>query len=334
MRVFDFDKGKFLPNIGYLGNAGRKEAYALDGDVWMVKYPQNTKDLQGKNIPSYTSSPLSEYLGSHIYESLGIATHETVLGKCQGKIVVGCKDFNLNHNLLVFHQIKNTVDDALISGSFGSSARGERLSDVLKVIDTAKVFNDIKEKVKMHFWDMFVVDAFIINNDRNNGNWGLMTTEYTAKIAPVYDNGNAFFNKRRPSVSERRLEDEQLIVQDALQGLSFFTDDNDNHINPYKFIASMQNKDCNAAVLRFAERVDFQKIDNIIEKIPTEIHDLPVISPAQKELYKQILHTGYEKGILPVVKKLKNDMQPKFNPKVHGCALKENDCKKELMFDK
>ena len=44
---------------------------------------------------------------------------------------------------------------------------------------------------------MFVIDAFISNNDRNEGNWGLILDRKTNKIriAPVFDNGAAFFNK-------------------------------------------------------------------------------------------------------------------------------------------
>lgn len=38
---------------------------------------------------------------------------------------------------------------------------------------------------------------FIDNNDRNNGNWGLLIDMTTGErqLAPVYDNGNAFSNK-------------------------------------------------------------------------------------------------------------------------------------------
>jgi len=45
---------------------------------------------------SYTTSPLSEYLGSKIYEALGIPVHETVLGIRKNKVVVACRDFTKN----------------------------------------------------------------------------------------------------------------------------------------------------------------------------------------------------------------------------------------------
>ena len=38
------------------------------------------------------------------------------------------------------------------------------------------------------FWDMFVVDAFIKNPGRSNGNWGvLMDASFSYELAPVYD---------------------------------------------------------------------------------------------------------------------------------------------------
>ena len=44
---------------------------------------------------SYTTSPVSEYIGSHIYQSMGFPVHETKLGTYQNKVVVACKDFKL-----------------------------------------------------------------------------------------------------------------------------------------------------------------------------------------------------------------------------------------------
>lgn len=308
--MIDFTENERIRHRGYRGNAGQKRAYLHDGILWMVKFPQNTRDLEGKHLLSYTSSPLSEHIGSQIYASLGIPVHETVLGRCQGKIVVGCRDFTVAADLLEFSQIKNTVDEDMISGSFGSSARGERLSDVLKVIAGADDFEGLRSETTERFWDMFVTDAFILNNDRNNGNWGLLIDRYTAKLAPVFDNGNALFNKRNPSVMERRLVTESSIREDALQGTSFFTDDEDHHIHPFKFIASMQNEDCNAAVLRFAERLDMEKVKAIIQEIPEQAFGLPVISSMQKGFYIKLLETAYEQGIRPVVAKLREMERP------------------------
>lgn len=304
MELIDFLESERIKGRGYHGNAGQKLAYLHDGFVWMVKFPQSTRDLAGKHLPSYTSSPISEYIGSHIYETLGIPVHETVLGRCRGKIVVGCKDFAVDARLLDFHGIKNTVDESIISGSFGSTPHGERLSDALSVISNAEDFDGIREDVIMRFWDMFIIDAFIHNNDRNNGNWGLLVSRYTTTLAPVFDNGNAFFNKRNPSVTERRLADLSKIEEDVKTGVSFFTDNNDKHIHPFDYIESLQNQDCTNALIRFSDRLDMERIREVIHGIPDKEFGLDIITAEMKEHYILVMETAVEKRINPVLKRI------------------------------
>ena len=293
MELVDFNTCERIKGYGYRGNAGRKLPYLYNENVWMVKFPGSTKDMTGKHLPSYTSSPISEYLGSHIYETLGIDVHKTVLGQCEGKIVVGCRDFTQNATLFEYSQIKNTVDDTLISGSYGSSAHGERLSDVLRVIQTSDEFEGLREKVVERFWDMFVVDAFIHNNDRNNGNWGLLVSKYTLDLAPVYDNGNAFFNKRNPSLFKTRLSEETLLEEDALSGRSFFLDNDDKHLNPLEFFETTNDENCRTALKRFVARVDLAKIFAIIDDIPHKAFGQVVIEEQQREFYKELLEKTY-----------------------------------------
>ena len=304
MNLIDFTEAERLTGRAYRGNAGTKRAYLHDGVVWMVKFPQSTRGLAGKHLPSYTSSPLSEYIGSHIYASLGIPVHETVLGRCAGKIVVGCKDFTVDAELLDFHGIKNTVDDEFISGSLGSSAHGERLKDVLSVIDHADDFDGIRDEVRERFWDMFVTDAFIHNNDRNNGNWGLLVSRYTTTIAPVFDNGNSFFNKRNPSVTERRLASEKNIEDDALNIVSFFMDDEDRHIKPLKYIESLCDADCNAALVRFSERLDMGKVRDVLDEIPETAFGLDVLSPLLKEHCLRVMEVIVRQSLNPTLARL------------------------------
>ena len=53
-----------------------------------------------------------EYLGSHIYELIGLETHETKLGIANDKVVVACKDFlNNNESIIDYTMIKNEYDE-------------------------------------------------------------------------------------------------------------------------------------------------------------------------------------------------------------------------------
>lgn len=82
-------KGKELSNFEQLvlsdrngmygGMAGSKEGVLKDGAYWIIKYPKNTREMAVEGM-SYTTSPLSEYIGSHIYGLLGFDVHETELG--------------------------------------------------------------------------------------------------------------------------------------------------------------------------------------------------------------------------------------------------------------
>ena len=54
-----------LSGYAYGGRAGSKLGIIIDDEPWFIKYPKATKSLKNVKI-SYTTSPLSEYLGSHI----------------------------------------------------------------------------------------------------------------------------------------------------------------------------------------------------------------------------------------------------------------------------
>ncbi len=96
----------------YGGRAGKKEGIVYKGAHWIAKYPRSSRDLAGKHLPSYISSPVAEYLGSHLYQMLGIPAHETALAYRGGKIVCACKDFTYpGKRLFMFSELKTEMDD-------------------------------------------------------------------------------------------------------------------------------------------------------------------------------------------------------------------------------
>lgn len=132
MRFVDFDA---LPPSyrAYEGNAGRKHGFVWENECWFAKYPENTAGMRG-DVPSYTTSPISEWLGSHIYELAGIDVHETVLGVSRGKLVCACRDFcREGTSLLTFKAVKNGDDrDRLLPDGSSSSGNSVYLSDILE----------------------------------------------------------------------------------------------------------------------------------------------------------------------------------------------------------
>lgn len=63
---FLVDYTNTLDNIQpYGGNAGFKKGVTIDGINWIIKFPQETSTFSNVDI-SFTTAPLSEYIGSHI----------------------------------------------------------------------------------------------------------------------------------------------------------------------------------------------------------------------------------------------------------------------------
>ena len=187
--------------ISYGGHGGSKRGIIINTERWFLKYPKSTRSMDVEGL-SYSTTPLSEYLGSHIYETIGLETHETKLGIANGKIVVACKDFlNSNETIIDYNMIKNEYDENVekaiehLSSSSNLDSNHD-LEEVLLIMEQNPYFKSIPE-LKERFWDMFVIDAFISNNDRNEGNWGLVLNKETneLRISPVFDNGASFYNK-------------------------------------------------------------------------------------------------------------------------------------------
>ena len=58
---------------------------------------------------------------------------------------------------------------------------------------------------------MFVVDAFIGNWDRHNGNWGFLYNQETDKleIAPIFDCGSSLF----PQIDDELIKKVKLFIE-------------------------------------------------------------------------------------------------------------------------
>ena len=236
---------------------------------------------------SYTNGCISEYLGSHIFEIVGIPVQKTMLGtfKKNGKekIVVACKDFTSHDTVLQdFASLKNTIIDSEHNGY------GTELSDILTAIDEQLAVDPYE--LKNHFWDMFIVDALIGNWDRHNGNWGFLYNSRTdeMKIAPVYDCGSCLFPQADKEIMQATIDNaserDLRVFTIPLSGIR----QNGQKINYFEFISSLSDPGCNAALKRILPRIDMGKINQLID-------DTPYIADLQKTFYKTMLSERKEK---------------------------------------
>lgn len=136
--------------------------------------------------------------------------------------------------------------------------------------------------LKERFWDMFVIDAFINNNDRNEGNWGLVLNKENnmLKVSPVYDNGSSFYNKSSDekliNISQDPFKFKQSVYDSSISVYKL----NGKSINPVKYIESMINEECNKSVLRIVPKINIDKIKELFNEIPEEYNNLKVFSKA------------------------------------------------------
>lgn len=140
------------------------------------------------------------------------------------------------------------------------------------------------------FWDMFIVDALIGNWDRHNGNWGFLYNTVTDEIsiAPIYDCGSCLFPQADEEIMQKTLDNpaerEIRVFERPLSGIKI----NGQKIQYFKFISSLENKDCNRALQRILPRIDMQKLYQIVD-------ETPFISDLKKEFYKTMLRERKER---------------------------------------
>ena len=271
-------------NKTYAGANGSKISVVYGGEQYMLKFP--TAPSRNKEM-SYANGCVSEYIGCHIFESIGIPAQETLLGtytkKGKQKIVVACKDFTSDGLVLQdFASLKNTIIDSEHNGY------GTELDDILRTLNEQTAFDP--RKLTDWFWDIFIVDALIGNWDRHNGNWGFLYDNRTDAItlAPVYDCGSCLFPQADEEIMQLTLDNPEerdlRVFSIPLSGIKI----DGKKIQYFDFISSLQNKDCNRALKHIVPRIDMDKIAEIIDKTP-------FISDLQRTFYKTMLKERKER---------------------------------------
>lgn len=305
INIIDFSEYEQKFERTYGGASCRKYDIEYQNEKWFLKFPGNIREqVEGM---SYSNASVSEYIGSHIYKMLGIDVHETMLGIFEKKCVVACKDFVKDDEFPVtgFGEFKTTFAPRF-TDSNGNETNGNG-TDLEETIQTLEEHPLLKktEGLKERFWDMFVVDSLIGNNDRNNGNWGLIKNIHgTYRISPVFDNGAAFVPKTPENKMVRILKDKAILENLAYKGYFCIFEIHGHRINPFKYMQTTENKDCLSAVNRIVPRIDIAKIKDLIEEIPSEYKGVIVMSDLAKELYVKLLEERYKEILLPLYKKL------------------------------
>lgn len=283
--IIDFSNMKQV--INKYGGADTKKTIIYNDKYYLLKFPNNAK--QNKDI-SYSNNIFSEYLGCHIFNSVGILAQNTILGIYKQdngitKNVCACEDFTGNGwRLVEFQNLKNSFPETPSS----SNGKTTALNEILDVIENHTDIKD-NELLKQHFWNIFIIDGLIGNYDRHNGNWGILVNdeEQKMKMAPIYDCGSCLYSQLTDEQMEEILKSETEINNRVYNRPTSTITENDKRINYYDFIYSLKYKDCNDALKRMIKCIDMEKIEK-------EINDMPIISDVRKKFYKVLLNRRYD----------------------------------------
>ena len=294
MKKIDFTNCKVVLNYTYEGANGKKIAIMYGDDIYMLKFPSVSKN---NNKISYSNSVISEYISCEIYRMLGFKTQEVIFGTYntgkKEKDVVACKDFTIsNKKFHCFASIKNTIIDSESNG-FGTD-----LSEVIDTIYSQTIIDS--EYLLKYFWEMFIVDSLLGNFDRHNGNCGFLSDEKgNFEIAPIFDCGSCLFPAADDELIKQQLNNYSELEKRIYTFPNSAIKIDGVKINPYKYINSLSNENCNKALLKIYPKIDIQKINKIIEDVP--------ISDLRKEYYKKIIFERYDKILTPAYNSLNRE---------------------------
>ncbi|MBP3339558.1 MAG: HipA domain-containing protein [Lachnospiraceae bacterium] len=269
----------------FYSGAERKKALLINDKHYFAKFQKNSREGLRYNH-------VSEYLGSHIFSLLGINAQETFLGTYKGENVVVIKDFlEEEENFVPF----NGVGDSSLERD--KSKYKYTYQDIVTMLEDNMKLTNVTETVET-FWNMFIVDALIANFDRHGSNWGFIKKDNVYRIAPVFDNGSSLFpqlntNDKIEKVLNDREELDKRIYTFPTSQIKY----KGNKSSYYDIISSLQFEECNRALIRIVNRMDFNKINELIDNIDD-------ISMERTKFYKIILEERYEKILLDSYKKL------------------------------
>ncbi len=269
------------------GGTDRKFGVIYDNDVYMLKFPENHAKKSDIST-SYVNNVVSEYISSHIANSIGIPTHETVLGTYHDEIVVGCKDFR-SSDIAANIEFSEYVRARYDSKDVKRMVLLEQIYDTLSDPDNA-IPEDLQKSTIERYWDTFVIDALVGNFDRHIGNWGYISENNKLSLAPVYDFGSTLFPQISDIGAYEYLNDEFKILERTLvfpSPVLAVTSEKVGKVGYYDMLSSDFDANCTEAVLRIAPKISLDSIKGIID-------NTPVITDVRKDFYKKILTSRKE----------------------------------------
>ena len=292
------------------GGSDSKLSKIYNGEYYMIKYADE-RIKKTEIDTSESNSIFSEYISSHIAQSMQLPCHDTKLGLINDEPVVACKDFVPNgYRLQEFDWFMRTVYRKNEIGRVPS------YDQVYGTINQSRL-SSIADAAIARYWNTFILDSLIGNFDRHKGNWGYLTNEKTGelRLAPIYDCGSSLY----PALAERGFEKILNNKEELLKRIYDFPKaalckngnmKNMDKFGYYEMLSSGTDKNCTQALYRMAPKIDLNRINKIID-------DTPFINNSRKNFYKEMI--GYRKELiidkaLEICKNRENSKDKLFMP--------------------
>jgi len=258
----------------YYGGSEKKIGIIIDNSEFMLKF-------QKKTAFGVRFNHISEYIGSHIFQMLGIASQETSLGTYLNEPVVACKDFNvLGKQFVPFNEVgESTLDQDKETYQY-------EYEDIMKMLRDNSKLTNVTETIAA-FWELYITDALIGNFDRHGSNWGFIKENNSYLLAPIFDNGSCLF----PNIVD---EDEMNRIINSVEEtekrvFTFPTSQirlNGRKSSYYEVIRSLEFTECNFALKSVFARINMDKIRSLVD-------ETPYITRIRKDFYKHMLESRY-----------------------------------------
>ncbi|MBW8381935.1 MAG: HipA domain-containing protein [Youngiibacter sp.] len=258
----------------YYGGSEKKIGIIIDNSEFMLKF-------QKKTAFGVRFNHISEYIGSHIFQMLGIASQETSLGTYLNEPVVACKDFNvLGKQFVPFNELgESTLDQNKETYQY-------EYEDIMKMLRDNSKLTNVTETIAA-FWELYIVDALIGNFERHGSNWGFIKENNSYLLAPIFDNGSCLF----PNIVD---EDEMNRIINSVEEtekrvFTFPTSQirlNGRKSSYYEVISSLEFTECNFALKSVFTRINMDKIRSLVD-------ETPYITRIRKDFYKHMLESRY-----------------------------------------
>lgn len=297
--MIDFTGCKRLVN-NYDG-ADMKQRIEYDGQIYMLKFGQKLESNDKKPLQaSYSSAPISEWLGCHVFalagRAFGMPVQETVLGSFEGKTVVACKDFIANQpgsNGLALLEFKKLENSYLESSTAGG--RTPLYENLMEVFGNHPSLAPVREEALERYWQTFAIDALIGNFDRHAGNWGYIyspTEDRIVGLAPVYDCGSSFYPQLNEEAMRGFVKDRKSLEERVKTFPTAALRFGRKKVSYHEFLLTEQGAPARAAAAKVMASTDFQEINELIEHIPC-------ISTVKREFYRMLIDVRKETILRP-----------------------------------